>query len=178
MKHRTATVAASVELDNHEWTRLLSERVQADGAAAVPELALMHGAVAGTIVGFSDDVPLVAYPGQVGTDAVPCRTIIEVTSDSVGRQALLMFEQGDPRRPILVGCFKERTAVPHPTHRSVEVRADGESLTVTAKEQIVLRCGKASITLTRAGKVIVHGEYISQRSMGVVRIKGGCVEIN
>ncbi|MEW5071937.1 hypothetical protein AB1P14_09365, partial [Pseudomonas aeruginosa] len=38
--------------------------------------------------------------------------------------------------------------------------------------------GKASITLTRAGKVIIRGAYLSSRSTGVNRIKGGSVQIN
>jgi hypothetical protein len=61
---------------------------------------------------------------------------------------------------------------------SVEVDADGARLVVTAKEQLVLRCGKASITLTKAGKVLVQGTYVSNRSSGVMRIKGGSVQIN
>lgn len=42
----------------------------------------------------------------------------------------------------------------------------------------MLRCGKASITLTRSGKIILRGTYISSRSSGVIRIKGGSVQIN
>jgi hypothetical protein len=52
---------------------------------------------------------------------------------------------------------------------------DGKALVLEAKEQIVLRCGKASITLTRAGKVLVQGAYLSSRSTGLNRIKGGAV---
>ena len=42
----------------------------------------------------------------------------------------------------------------------------------------MLRCGKASITLTREGKVLIKGAYLSSRSSGVNRIKGGSVQIN
>jgi hypothetical protein len=49
---------------------------------------------------------------------------------------------------------------------------------VGAKEQLVLRCGKASITLTKAGKVLIQGAYVSNRSSGVLRLKGGSVNIN
>ena len=60
----------------------------------------------------------------------------------------------------------------------VEVNADGERLVVSAKEQLVLRCGKATITLSKAGKVLIEGTYISSRSSGVNRIKGGSVQLN
>ena len=60
----------------------------------------------------------------------------------------------------------------------VEVDADGERLVVSAKEQIVLLCGQASITLTKAGKVLIQGTYVSTRSSGVNRVKGASVQIN
>ena len=44
--------------------------------------------------------------------------------------------------------------------------------------EIVLRCGEASITLTRAGKVLIRGTYILTRSSGANRVKGAAVEIN
>jgi hypothetical protein len=43
---------------------------------------------------------------------------------------------------------------------------------------VVLRCGKASITLTKAGKIIIDGAYVSHRSSGVLRLRGGSVQIN
>ena len=55
---------------------------------------------------------------------------------------------------------------------------DGQRLIVSAKEQLVLRCGKASITLTKAGKVLVEGTYLLSRSTGVNRVKGGSVQLN
>ena len=39
-------------------------------------------------------------------------------------------------------------------------------------------CGKASLLMTKEGKVVIYGTYISSRSTGVHRIKGGSVEIN
>ena len=47
-----------------------------------------------------------------------------------------------------------------------------------AKKQLVLRCGQASITLTEAGKVLIQGSYVSSRSSGINRVKGGSVQIN
>ena len=55
---------------------------------------------------------------------------------------------------------------------------DGKQITFDAEEQIVLRCGKSSITLTKKGKVIIRGAYLLNRSTGVNHIKGGSVKIN
>jgi hypothetical protein len=53
-----------------------------------------------------------------------------------------------------------------------------ERLTFTAAREIVLQCGRASIVLTRAGKVLVRGAYVSLRSSGMQRITGASVQIN
>ncbi len=47
-----------------------------------------------------------------------------------------------------------------------------------AAEDIELRCGEASIRLTRAGKVLINGEYVLTCSRGVNRIVGASVEVN
>ena len=86
-----------------------------------------------------------------------------------------MFEAGDPSKPILVGVL-QRPGKPDP--RALQVQLDGETILLTGKKEIVLRCGKASITLTSAGKVLLRGTYVSSRSSGVQRIKGGSVQIN
>ena len=59
-----------------------------------------------------------------------------------------------------------------------EVLCDGEKVEVNAERELVLRCGKASITLTRAGKILLRGAYVSTRATGVNRVQGGSVQIN
>jgi hypothetical protein len=87
-----------------------------------------------------------------------------------------MFEDGDPRRPIILGFVQSHAS--QPTPQSTEVSVDGEQVTLTAEKEVVLRCGHASITLTRAGKILIRGKYVLSRSSGVNRIKGGSVQIN
>ncbi|TIP53764.1 MAG: DUF2345 domain-containing protein, partial [Mesorhizobium sp.] len=53
-----------------------------------------------------------------------------------------------------------------------------ERLDLSAEREIVLRCGKASITLTRTGKIILRGTYILSRSSGPNKIKGGSIQLN
>jgi hypothetical protein len=92
---------------------------------------------------------------------------------------VLVFEKGDVDHPIIVGLLRGQRAWPlAETPGLVEVDADGERVILDAKEQIVLRCGKASITLTKAGKVLIQGEYVSHTSTGLMRIKGGSVQVN
>jgi hypothetical protein len=140
----------------------------------------IDGVRVGQLVGFKEgDIPLIVYPGQPGTAAIAARTTVDIHGEHIGKDVVLQFESGDPHRPIVLGVIRQPS--PWPTGErpeQVEVDADGERLVVTAKEQIVLRCGKASITLTKAGKILLSGEYILSRSVGVNRIQGGSVHLN
>jgi len=61
---------------------------------------------------------------------------------------------------------------------NIEVDADGRRLVVKARDKLVLRCGQASITLTRAGKVLIDGTYVSSRATGTNRVKGASIQLN
>lgn len=146
-----------------------------------PAKTRIEGVLTGTLIGFKDpaQTPLVLYPGQPGTAAVAALSIVDLHGTHVGRQVALMFENGDPKRPMVIGLLRHTQDCPLPqSPGQVEIDADGERLIVTAREQLVLRCGRASITLTRSGKVLIEGEYLSSRSGGVHRIRGGSVQIN
>jgi hypothetical protein len=142
--------------------------------------AVINSAVMGVLVGFKDDsrTPLVMYPGQPGSAALPARVVPDIHGSHIGRQVVLMFDHGDPQQPIIMGCLRSNESWPIEKRGQVEVDADGERLVVTAKERLVLRCGKASVTLTKEGKVTIEGTYVSSRSSGVNRIKGGSVQLN
>jgi hypothetical protein len=92
-----------------------------------------------------------------------------------------------PGRAVLVVRTKESPVVVDFIEDGISARAgtdtrevviDGQRLVLEGKEQITLRCGKATITLTRAGKILIRGAYLSSRSSGVNRVLGGSVQIN
>jgi hypothetical protein len=60
----------------------------------------------------------------------------------------------------------------------ISVDADEDRYVISAEREIVLKCGDSSITLTRAGKVIIKGNYILSRSSGYNKVKGAAVDIN
>ena len=138
------------------------------------------GVVIGMLVGFSEEKsPLVVYPGNPSEKAAKARTTSILTEEHVGKEVALLFEQGDPASPIIVGpILHERAPASPPTDQPWSADVDGERIQLTAKNEIVLKCGKASITLTKAGKVLIRGAYLLSRSSGVNRIKGGSVQIN
>ena len=122
--------------------------------------------------------PLVLFPGQLGAAAVSARSVVDLHGRHIGRQVALMFDGADIAKPIVVGILRDADGWPFEQEVAAEVEADGERLIVSAKRQLVLRCGRASITLTKEGKVLIQGTFVSSRSSGVNRIKGGFVQIN
>jgi len=165
---------SDLELEEAPAASVVSDPVHRD---ATP----IAGVRIGTLVGMTDEArtPLVMFPGQRDSAAVSARAVLDLHGEHIGRDVVLMFEDGDPGQPIILGCLPPREGWPLAERPGqVEVDVDGERLIVSAKEQLVLRCGKASITLTKAGKVLIQGAYVSSRSSGVNRIKGGSVQLN
>jgi hypothetical protein len=103
---------------------------------------------------------------------------------------VLLFENGDPRLPIIVGLvppdpgavllgklLHAPAAAPLPV-RPTEARVDGKRVVLEGDQEVVLRCGDASITLRRDGKIVLRGAYIETTATGLNRIRGGSVKIN
>jgi hypothetical protein len=142
----------------------------------LPTQARIDGVVIGVLLDVPQaSAPLVIYPGCPGEQSIAARSTTLLAPEDIGTQVALMFEDGDPFRPLVIGRLLGQAAAPAPV---ACVQLDDQRLELSAEREIVLRCGKASITLTRAGKVIIQGTYLSSRSSGVNRIKGGSVQIN
>lgn len=160
---------------------LRSAKAATSAQAPATKLAPSPGVIVGELLALADNgsTPLLRYPGQPGTSALAGRSTVDLQGQHIGQSVVLSFENDDPLRPIVIGVLRGAGTWPlDDKPAQVEVDADGMRLVVSAKEQLVLRCGKASITLTKAGKVLIEGDYLLSRSRGVNRIKGGSVQLN
>jgi hypothetical protein len=170
--------AAAPDEENHDLVELVV-------AESETEAAKIEGVVVGFLTGFdANGSPLVDFlPNRTGADVIAHDTV-PLNRSHVGREVALLFDQGNPRRPIVIGLMwgPRRTAVEtlvgRSTNRSVKATTNGDHIRITADREIVLCCGESSITLTAAGKVLIRGKYLVSRSSGVNRIKGGSVQIN
>jgi hypothetical protein len=138
---------------------------------APPETGKIHGVVVGTLAACDASGVWVDFPGNPDAGPVAARSTVPSANARVGREVALLFDAGDPRRPVVMGLMEPRASAP------VQGEVDGR-LVLSAEREVVLRCGDASITLTRAGKVLIRGEYVLSRASGVHRIRGGSVQIN
>jgi hypothetical protein len=128
-----------------------------------------------------DERPLLTgLPGLL-YEIVPARTTVSLLRCEIGCAVVVLFEQGDVRRPIVLGVLRDSRstlpAAPVP-EALVTAQVDDQKVVLSAEREIVLQCGEASITLTRAGKVLIKGTYVLSRSSGYNRIKGAAIDIN
>jgi len=145
------------------------------------------GVVVGKLCRISDHgLPLVDFPQNPSIRPIAARSTIALSTNDSGREIVLMFEESDLHKPIITGLLQPPKLMKENAkangrlteEKPIDMEVDGERVTFTAQKEIVLRCGEASITLTRAGKILLRGTYVLSRSSGVNRIKGGSVQIN
>jgi Domain of unknown function (DUF6484) len=144
-----------------------SSRTDGDAIAA----AAPGEVVIGRIVSVGDDgAPVVDFAGNPAGEPVRAMATARYADVSPGASVALMFVEGDRARPLAIGVVSQPEAAP--------AAMPEERLTFSATREIVLQCGRASLVLTRAGKVLVRGAYVSLRSSGMQRITGASVQIN
>lgn len=151
------------------------------GAAHAPAAtAPIIGVVIGELLALGDDgaTAFVRHAGQGGSGAIAARAAVDLHGRQIGAAVVLMFEAGDPSRPVVIGALRGGESIAAEAPDNVEVDADGRRLVVKARDQLVLRCGAASITLTKAGKVLIEGRYVCSRSTGTNRVKGASIQLN
>ncbi|MGD9853099.1 MAG: DUF6484 domain-containing protein [Nitrospirales bacterium] len=160
---------------------------QGEGWCEGKEQGQLNGVVVGQLKVINDQgQPLVVFSGNPFLAPIQARSVVRLEEADLERDVILAFEQGNSRKPIILGVLQsseERPQEIHPGEKStfshtVNVELDGERVTLSAQKEIVLRCGKASITLTQAGKILIRGAYVSSRSSGPNLIKGGSVQLN
>jgi len=150
----------------------------------------------GTCVGRIADVdedgrPLVTFPGNQG-EPVLARSTLDAPARAGedperlrDEPVLLVFENGDPGLPIIVGLVRQ-TLRPDPVRPEMEldvgasrdVVVDGHRLVLEGKREILFRCGKSSMLLRPDGKVLIRGTHLVSRASGPNKIRGGSVDIN
>lgn len=176
MTRTSTTTSEHEETPSADLGQLLAASVTNDGAR---NPNVISGVVIGELADFSaSGEPLVQFPENPSSEPTTARTTIKLSSSDIGCQVVLMFERGDANHPIVVGRLENATSVQPPLPGPWEADVDEERVVLSAKREIELRCGKASIILTKAGKILLRGAYVLSRSSGTNRIKGASVQIN
>lgn len=148
--------------------------------------------VLGRIVAWDGRGPTVDFEGNSRgpvrarlTSALPGQ--LRPVSGVAAPEVVLLVDPGAARPPIILGFLtpldgaaKASTpaaGTPGPLG-SLDARVDGKRVEIEGQDEIVLRCGKASIVLRRNGRVVIRGVDVETKAAGVNRVKGGSVLIN
>lgn len=158
----------------------LSQWILGEGSEPTGKASYIVGVAIGVLAQLGENGPMVDFVDNPRSRPIVARATLQLTMTDLGREVALMFEAGDPSRPIVMGLLHQPSLqlAPESTVRSLAHAPDPERMVFTAAKEIVFRCGKSSITLTRAGKVLIRGAYLLNDSSGLNRIRGGTVEIN
>ncbi len=163
--------------------------------------------IIGKLLGFNENgEPQVTAQG-LSPDGLSAMSAVAITHQHVGQQLALLFANGDQSQPVIMGLIysplldmldniefvcdgqeddvelfeesarKNETKAEQPNELS-SAYIDGDRVILEGKEEITLKCGEASITLTKAGKILIRGKYLLTRATGVNRIMGGSVQVN
>lgn len=134
----------------------------------------IDGVVIGVFLGFGEDAPLVVFPGNPEETALPARSMAELSSDMIGSEVALLFEDGDARKPLIVGRIVEPSRKAQPP----QIIRDGERVRIVGEERIELRCGKATILMESDGRITIRGTYVTSQASAANRIRGGSIDLN
>lgn len=110
---------------------------------------------------------------------VKARSLVALYPSLVGREVLVCAAQPEGT-PVIVGFLHEPdlAAKENAPATSVDLVVDRERIVLSARQEVVLRCGQGSITLTADGKVTVRGADVVSTANRTNRIRGGAVRIN
>lgn len=132
----------------------------------------IDGVVTGVLAGFNEELaPLVIH--NYSSLKIKARSLVSLSKEDIDREVALMFENGNPENPIIMGLMQK----PLDTD-SIAIFADGKVQNIKAEKEILLKCGKASILLRDDGKIVIKGTNIISRARESNKIRGGSVKIN
>lgn len=94
------------------------------------------------------------------------------------KQAVALALDTEESRPLILGFIVDRLpTAPEQDPCARQVLA-ADQLELQGRESVTISCGRASITLTKAGKILLRGDYVLSQSTGANRLKGASVQIN
>lgn len=134
----------------------------------------IDGVVIGIFLGFDDRDPLVVFPGNPEDTALKAKSLVDLDQKLVGSEVALMFQEGDPHRPLIMGRIVESVR----KGADVRVVSDGQYVRLSASKRIELRCGKSSLIMDSDGHISVRGKYIVSQASSANNIRGGSVNLN
>lgn len=171
MKNTTTETTNSMELyadDESSATALLNALLKAKQVSPPTQTEIVHGVVIGVISDIDEKNQLWISRNLLEAP-LKSQSLCVITPTDINRQCAIMFENGDPSRPIVLGLMQQPV---------LTVNTIAEQHDIKANDKIELQCGKASLTLSADGKIELRGTKIVTHSTGLNHIRGASVKLN
>jgi len=150
---------------------------------------LLGTARVGSIVRISDDghvyVEFEGSGGEVGARLAIPDTTPSSPAELCGSNVLLVFDGGNASRPIIVGFVRDslRTGIdpgkiPESANGIVPQKIHATSVLIEGDREIVLQCGRGSISLSADGRIVIKGTRLTSRASETNKVRGAVVLIN
>jgi Domain of unknown function (DUF6484) len=125
----------------------------------------------------------VDFPANTSGRPVVARTTAPLDKSDAGREVAMLFEFGDPMRPLIIGLIQQTFKLPPaeaikaiPKTDSHHVRA--ERIVLDAEGEIVLKTKRAKLVLRENGDIEVHGMRIVSRARTVQKLLAPMLKLN
>jgi hypothetical protein len=116
-------------------------------------------------------------PGPSSLQTSPARSTVALAAEHVGRE-VLVCRANRAGQAVIIGVLQDLGAA-HPTDDpSIDLFIQRRRVVLSARTEVVLRCGEGSITLSEDGKVTIRGVDVVSSAVRTQRIRGGAVRIN
>jgi hypothetical protein len=116
-----------------------------------------------------------AGPSPVQTS--PARSTVALAVEHVGRE-VLVCRANRGGQAVIIGVLQDLAAPRPPDDPSIDLLIQRRRIVLSARTEVVLRCGDGSITLSEDGKVTIRGVDVVSSAIRTQRIRGGAVRIN
>jgi hypothetical protein len=115
----------------------------------------------------AEGAPLVSRMDE--SPGMPALSLVPLKAEQAGARVAVAWLEGEPSRPLVLGLVQPPAFV---------AEADGDRVVIEGRGEVVLRCGKASITLKPDGSITIRGGQILSRADGANRVQGASVHLN
>jgi hypothetical protein len=114
-------------------------------------------------------------PSPVQTS--PARSTVVLAAEHVGRE-VLVCRANRAGQAVIIGVLQDLAAPGVTDDPSIDLLIQRRRVVLSARSEVVLRCGEGSITLSKDGKVTIRGVDVVSSAVRTQRIRGGAVRIN
>ena len=160
----------SLAAKEHSPLEEMLERPATKGQTMPPEQSALH---LGELVEVSPELKVIFSPGGY-EQTVIAASLVPLDANHIGQTVVLSPLAGG-QGYVILGLLQPS----HPlTSNAQSVTINDRKVEIAAEEELILRCGDASIRIDQTGAITVKGKTLLSRAEGTNRVQGGAVQIN